>query len=91
MSDKEIIEYLKTNKVIRANLQTSAILNILARVMIQKGWFTEEKFNEAVEKSLDIIAKEIIDKMSLEERNTIESQIKISKNDLFGLLFNDMI
>lgn len=91
MSDKEIIEYLKTNKVIRANLLTSAILNILARVMIQKGWFTEEEFNEAVEKSLDIVAKEIIDKMSLEERNTIESQIKISKNDLFGLLFNDMI
>ena len=91
MSDKEIIEYLKTNKVIRANLQTSAILNILARVMIQRGWFTEEEFNEAVEKSLDIVAKEIIDKMSLKERNTIESQIKISKNDLFGLLFNDMI
>lgn len=91
MSDKEIIEYLKTNKVIRADLQTSAILNILARVMIQKGWFTEEEFNEAVEKSLDIVAKEIIDKMSLEERNTIESQIKISKNDLFGSLFNNMI
>ena len=91
MSDKEIIEYLKTNKAIRANLQTSAILNILARVMIQKGWFNEEEFNEAVEKSLDIVAKEIIDKMSLEERNTIESQIKISKNDLFGSLFNNMI
>lgn len=91
MSDKEIIEYLKTNKAIRANLQIIAILNILARVMIQKGWFTEEEFNEAVEKSLDIVAKEIIDKMSLEERKTIESQIKISKNDLFGLLFNNMI
>ena len=88
MSDKEIIEYLKTNKVIRANLQTSAILNILARVMIQRGWFTEE-FNEAVEKSLDIVAKEIIDKMSSEERNTIELQIKISKNDLFSSLFNN--
>jgi|GEM_PF-3329273 len=91
MSDKEIIEYLKTNKAIRANLQISAILNILARVMIQKGWFNEEEFNEAVEKSLDIVAKEIINKMSLEERNTIESQIKISKNDLFGSLFNNMI
>lgn len=91
MSDKEIIEYLKTNKAIRANLQISAILNILARVMIQKGWFIEEEFNEAVEKSLDIVAKEIINNMSLEERNTIESQIKISKNDLFGSLFNNMI
>ena len=91
MSDKEIIEYLKTNKAIRANLQISAILNILARLMIQKGWFTEEEFNEAVEKSLDIVAKEIINNMSLEERNTIESQIKISKNDLFGSLFNNMI
>lgn len=91
MSDKEIIEYLKTNKAIRANLQISAILNILARVMIQKGWFNEEEFNEAVEKSLDIVAKKIINKMSLEERNTIESQIKISKNDLFGSLFNNMI
>ncbi len=91
MSDIEIIEYLKTNKVIRANLQTSAILNILARAMIQKGWLTEEEFNEAVEKTLDIVAKEMIDKMSSEERNTIESQIKISKNDLFGSLFNNMI
>ena len=89
MSDIEIIEYLKTNKVIRANLQTSAILNILAKAMIQKGWLTEEEFNEAVEKTLDIAAKEMIDKMSSEERNTIESQIKISKNDLFGLLFNN--
>lgn len=89
MSDIEIIEYLKTNKVIRANLQTSAILNILARAMIQKGWLTEEEFNEAVEKTLDIVAKEMIDKMSSEERNIIESQIKISKNDLFGLLFNN--
>ena len=89
MSDIEIIEYLKKNKVIRANLQTSAILNILARAMIQKGWLTEEEFNEAVEKTLDIAAKEMIDKMSSEERNTIESQIKISKNDLFGLLFNN--
>lgn len=91
MSDIEIIEYLKTNKVIRVNLQTSAILNILARAMIQKGWLTEEEFNEAVEKTLDIVAKEMIDKMSSEERNTIESQIKISKNDLFGSLFNNMI
>ena len=91
MSDKEIIEYLKTNKTIRANLQISAILNILAKVMIQKGWFTEEEFNESVEKSLDIIAKKIINRMSLEERNTIESQIKISKNDLFGSLFNNII
>ena len=80
---------METNKVIRANLQTSAILNILARAMIQKGWLTEEEFNEAVEKTLDIAAKEMIDKMSSEERNTIESQIKISKNDLFGLLFNN--
>ncbi len=91
MSDKEIIEYLKTNKTIRANLQISAILDILAKVMIQKGWFTEEEFNELVEKSLDIIAKEIINRMSSEERNTIESQIKISKNDLFGSLFNNII
>ena len=91
MSDKEIIEYLKTNKTIRANLQISAILDTLANVMIQTGWFTEEAFNELVEKSLDIIAKEIINRMSSEERNTIESQIKISKNDLFGSLFNNII
>lgn len=91
MSDKEIIEYLKTNKDTRAKLQVGAILNIFATVMIQKGWFTEEEFNEAVEKSLDIVAKELIDRMSLEERNAIESQIKILKNDLFGSLFNNMI
>ena len=87
MSNKEIIEYLKTNKGTRANLQIIAILNILAKVMIQKGWFTEEEFNDAVEKSLDSVAKEVIDRMSSEERKIIESQIEISKDELFGSLF----
>ena len=87
MSNKEIIEYLKTNKETRANLQISAILNVLAKVMIQKGWFTEEEFNDAVEKSLDSVAKEVIDRMSSEGRKIIESQIEISKNELFGSLF----
>lgn len=87
MSNKEIIEYLKTNKGTRANLQISTILNVLAKVMIQKGWFTEEEFNDAVEKSLDSVAKEVIDRMSSEERKIIESQIEISKDELFGSLF----
>ena len=87
MSNKEIIEYLKTNKGTRANLQIIAILNVLAKVMIQKGWFTEEEFNDAVEKSLDSVAKEVIDRMSSEERKIIESQIEISKDELFGSLF----
>lgn len=88
MEDKEIIKYLKSNKETRANLQISAILNILAQAMIKKGWFTEKEFDEGVEKSLDNMAKDIIKRMSSEQREMIETQIKISKDPLFGNLFN---
>ena len=87
MKDVEIIEYLKSDKEQLAQLKISANLNVLAKAMIEKGWFTEEKYTSLVDKSIDLIANEIIKKLSQEERRNIEAQIQIANDPLFGMLF----
>ena len=55
--------------------------------MIKKGWFTEEKFNEAVEDGLEKMAKVSLNRFSKEQREMLETQAKLSKDDLFGRFF----
>ena len=62
-------------------------MNILANAMIKKGWFTEEKFNEAVEDGLEKMAKVSLNRFSKEQREMLETQAKLSKDDLFGRFF----
>lgn len=86
MDDEEIIKYLLENPETRANLQISSILNILAKTMISHGWFTEDEFNKAVDKSLEQMAQDTVNRMSKEQRSMVESSIQISKDPLFGNL-----
>jgi len=87
MDEKELIEYMLKNEQISAGLRTATILNILANAMIKKGWFTEEEFNEAVEDGLEKMAKVSLNKFSKEQREMLETQAKLSKDDLFGRFF----
>lgn len=87
MSDKELIDYMLENNNMNTSLRITTILNILANAMIQKGWFTQEEFNEAVEEGLEKMAKVSLEKLSKEEKELLETQAKLSKDDLFGRFF----
>lgn len=87
MEEKELIEYMLKNEQINAGIRTATILNILANAMIKKGWFTEEEFNKGVEEGLEKMAKASLDKLSKEQKELLEAQAKLSKDDLFGRFF----
>lgn len=87
MRDKELIEYMLKNEEMNKVLKITTILNILVNAMIQKDWFTEEEFNKAVDDGLEKMAKASLDKLSKEGRKLLETQVKLSKNDLFGSFF----
>lgn len=87
MEEKELIEYMLKNEKMNTNLRITTILNILANEMIKKGWFTEEEFNEAVEDGLGKMAKIGLEKLSKEQKELLETQAKLSKDDLFGRFF----
>ena len=87
MKEKELIEYMLKNEQIENSLRITTILNILANAMIQKGWFTEEEFNKGVEEGLEKMAKASLDKLSKEQKEMLETQAKLSKDDLFGRFF----
>ena len=87
MEEKELIEYMLKNEQINNSLRITTILNILTNAMIQKGWFTEEEFNKGVEEGLEKMAKASLDKLSKEQKETLEARVKLSKDDLFGRFF----
>ena len=87
MKEKELIEYMLENDNMNTSLRITTILNILANAMIQKGWFTQDEFNQAVEDGLEKMAKASLDKLSKEQKELLETQAKLSKNDLFGRFF----
>lgn len=87
MEEKELIEYMLKNEEMNTGLKITTILNILANAMIKKGWFTEEEFNKAVEDGLEKMAKAGLDTLSKEQKELLETQAKLSKDDLFGRFF----
>ena len=87
MEEKELIEYMLKNEEMNTSLRITTILNILANAMIKKGWFTEEEFNKGVEEGLEKMAKASLDKLSKEQKEMLETQAKLSKDDLFGRFF----
>lgn len=87
MEEKELIEYMLKNEKMNTSLRIATILNILANAMIKKGWFTEEEFNETVEDGLGKMAKIGLEKLSKEQKELLETQAKLSKDDLFGRFF----
>lgn len=91
MTDDEIVEYILKDEEASKEIQKGTILNILTNAMIQKGWFTEDEFNKAVESGLRAMAKAAVDKMSKETKEAIEMKAKIEKDDLFGSVFKDLL
>ena len=87
MEEKDLIEYMLKNNAMNASLRITTILNILTNAMIEKGWFTEEEFNKGVEEGLEKIAQASLNKMSEEQKKLLETQVKLSKDDLFGRFF----
>ncbi len=87
MEEKELIEYMLKDDGMNGMLRITTILNILANAMIQKGWFTEEEFDKKVLENLEVMAKSCLDKLSKEQREMFEAQVKLSKDDLFGRFF----
>lgn len=87
MNDKDIIEYLKNTPSILSGLQISANLNVLAKMMILKGWITESEYEEAVNESINKLAEEVVNKMTKEERQNIETTVKLA--DLFDTNFKN--
>lgn len=87
MNDKDIIEYLKNTPSILSGLQISANLNVLAKMMILKGWITESEYEEAVNESINKLAEEVVNKMTKEERRNIETTVKLA--DLFDTNFKN--
>ena len=87
MSDKELIDYMLKNNNMNTSLRITTILNILANAMIQKGWFTQDEFNQAVENGLEKMAEVSLTKLSKEEKELLETQAKLAQNDLFGRFF----
>lgn len=87
MEEKELIEYMLKNEEMNTTLRITTILNILANAMIQKGWFTQDEFNKGVEEGLEKMAKASLDKLSKEQKELLETQAKLSKDDLFGRFF----
>ena len=87
MEEKELIEYMLKNKEMNTSLRITTILNILANAMIQKGWFTQDEFNQAVEEGLEKMAKVSLERLSKEQKELLETQAKLSKDDLFGRFF----
>ena len=87
MNDKELIEYMLKDKESSTVLRVSAILNVLVNAMLQKGWFTEEDFDKAVEEGLEKLAEFVLKSLSKEQREVLETRVRLSKNDLFGTFF----
>ena len=87
MSDKELIDYILENNNMNTSVRITTILKILANAMIQKGWCTQDECNQAVENGLEKMAEVSLTKLSKEEKELLETQAKLSKDDLFGRFF----
>ena len=53
MKDEEIVYFLKKDDNLMKDIKIAAHLNILEKAIIEKGWITEEKLNELVDKSTE--------------------------------------
>ena len=72
MKDEEIVDFFKKDKNLMKDIQITAHLNILERAIIEKGWITEEKLNELVDKSTELLIEESIKRLNDEQKKTIK-------------------
>lgn len=72
MKDEEIIDFLKKDDNLMKDIKIAAHLNILEKAIIEKGWITEEKLNELVDKATELLLEESIKRLNDEQKKTIK-------------------
>lgn len=72
MKDKEIVDFLKKDDNLMKDIKIAAHLNILEKAIIEKGWITEEKLNELVDKATELLLEESIKLLNDEQKKTIK-------------------
>ena len=79
MKDEEIVNYFKKDYNLMKDIQITAHLNVLERAIIEKGWITEEKLNELVDKSTELLLEESIKRLNDEQKKTIKEISELNK------------
>ena len=83
MKDEKIIDFFKKDKNLINNIKIAAHLNVLERIIIEKGWITEENFNKLVDKSTELLLKESVKALDDSDRQNIEFIIKMKEIENF--------
>lgn len=79
MKDEEIVDFLKKDNNLMKDIQITAHLSILERTIIEKGWITEEKLNELVDKATELLLQESIKRLNDEQKKTIKEISELNK------------
>lgn len=84
MKDKEIVDFLKKDDNLMKDIKIAAHLNILEKAIIEKGWITEEKLNELVDKATELLLEESVKALDDSDRQNIEFVIKMKEIENFN-------
>lgn len=79
MKDEKIVDFLKKDDNLMKDIKIAAHLNILERAIIEKGWITEEKLNELVDKATELLLEESIKRLNDEQKKTIKEISELNK------------
>lgn len=79
MKDEEIVDFLKKDNNLMKDIKIAAHLNILEKAIIEKGWITEEKLNELVDKATELLLEESIKRLNDEQKKTIKEISELNK------------
>lgn len=79
MKDKEIVDFLKKDDNLMKDIKIAAHLNILEKAIIEKGWITEKKLNELVDKATELLLEESIKRLNDEQKKTIKEISELNK------------
>ena len=82
MEDKEIVEYLKKSDLNTQQLKISACIATFLDILIKNKITTREEYNKKTEEYLELIRYEQVKRMTPEEKQTIETNVKLE--GLFG-------
>lgn len=79
MKDEEIVDFLKKDDNLMKDIKIAAHLTILEKTIIEKGWITEEKLNELVDKATELLLEESIKLLNDEQKKTIKEISELNK------------
>lgn len=66
------------------DIKIAAHLNILEKAIIEKGWITEEKLNELVDKTTELLLEKSVKALDDSDRQNIEFVIKMKEIENFN-------